>query len=132
MFRPLIALGAALSLLLCACAVDVPPFVASPPPGGPADGGAQPNPDGGLYVLYAVPANGTDLGGSAITISGGGFAPDASVLFGVIPATISTVVDPSTIYAFSPPSPAGVVDITVENPDGGRAVLTGGYSFESQ
>jgi hypothetical protein len=120
-------LGVALAVALAGCAVADPPFVASPPPGGTVDGGAVA--DGGLFVLYAVPTSGTDMGGSTVTIIGGGFAPDASVSFGVLEATNTTVSDPSTIYAFTPPSPAGVVDITVENPDGGKAVLTGGYDF---
>ncbi len=131
MSRAAAALGATLSLALCACSIDVPPFVVQPPTSG-ADGGAPSTPDGGLYVLYASPSSGSDLGGTGVVIGGGGFDPHATVSFGTLEATSATVLDSQSIVAITPPSPAGGVDVAVQNPDGGTAVLPGGYDFVSQ
>ncbi len=126
--RRMITLAAALLATLCACGIEVSPFVVTSP--GPADGGTPSVPDGGLFISSVAPINGPDTGGTTVIIGGGGFAPDASVLFGVIQATSATVSDPQTIFALTPPSPAGTVDVTVENPDGGAAVAPGAYTFD--
>ncbi len=104
-------------LALSACSVETTPFAASPVP------------DGGLFVSSLAPIDGTTFGGEAVTISGGGFDPSASVFFGTIEASSTQVTPPDLILATTPPSPAGTVAVMVQNPDGGTAAAPSSYTF---
>lgn len=74
------------------------------------------------------PATGPSLGGTPITITGTGFQAGAVVRLGGIPATVSDVT-PTSISAVTGPHPAGLVDVEVENPDGGVGLIKNGFTY---
>lgn len=63
-------------------------------------------------VTGVEPAGGPAAGGTAVTITGSGFARATLVRFGSVPAASFTVVSDEKITAVSPPG-AGTVDVTV-------------------
>ncbi len=71
------------------------------------------------------PASGPVTGGTSVTLSGSNFLTGATVTFGTIPSTFVAVVNSSTITATSPAAAAGIVNVTVTNPDGQSATLYG-------
>ena len=83
-----------------------------------------------LYVSVAVPtvssispSSGTLSGGTAVTITGTGFAGANSVQFGGIPASSFTVNSATQITATAPAHPgAGTVNITVRTAGGTSAI----------
>lgn len=78
------------------------------------------------------PPAGSIAGGEQVTITGTGFSvgpPQPSVTFGGAPATI-VQMDKTQIVVTTPQHAAGPVDVSVTNPGGTPAVLTGGYTFE--
>ncbi len=81
-------------------------------------------------VLYRLlPSQGPTEGGSVIVVEGAGFYPTARVRFGTAEATVVTVYDPGHIVVKTPASVAGVMDVTVENPDGGKTTFAGGFTY---
>jgi len=90
--------------------------------------GATPNtaPD----VDTASPSSGPVTGGTAVTITGTGFATGATVSFGG--SSASAVVAGSTmINAVAPAHASGPVNITVTNPGGQSGSLTNGFVYAS-
>lgn len=84
-----------------------------------------------LAISGVAPDVGPDTGGSAVTISGVGFAEGDgvdAVLFGGVPADFIVNSDGS-IAVTTPARTAGVVDVVVERGDE-RATLPGAYTFE--
>lgn len=80
-----------------------------------------------------TPARGPSRGGEEAVIKGTDFRAGLSVIFGgktVEPANI-TLIDYKTIKVKTPAHPSGTVDVSVENPDGERATLSGGYTYIS-
>lgn len=80
-----------------------------------------------------TPAKGPSRGGEEAVIKGTDFRAGLSVIFGgktVEPANI-TLIDYKTIKVKTPAHPSGTVDVSVENPDGERATLSGGYTYIS-
>ena len=73
---------------------------------------------GAPTVTKISPASGTTTGGTAVTISGTGFAPDATVAFGLQAATSVAVDSPSSITAIAPAANPGVIDVRVGIPAG--------------
>ena len=74
-------------------------------------------------VAGVNPKSGFTAGGTAVTITGGGFIGATSVQFGTSPATSFTVVSDSQITATSPAG-TGTVDVTVSNDTGTSATST--------
>ncbi len=79
-----------------------------------------------VFVNEAVsglsPSSGPTRGGTAVKISGSGFASANHVSFGTVPAASFTVVSDSLIRAVSPPAQKpGTVDVTVTVPGGATA-----------
>jgi hypothetical protein len=70
-----------------------------------------------LSVTGVTPTSGPIGGGTAVTITGTGFAGAANVSLAGVAATGVSVVSPTSITATSPAHPAGAVDVTVTNPD---------------
>lgn len=100
------------------------------------DGGRASVPDAFVYgrdsdyltVKSVSPTTGPSSGGVTVTLTGTGFAADASVSFGGIHATNLLALG-SSLTVRVPPHPAGIVDVTVTNPDGRVATLVGGFSY---
>ncbi len=84
-------------------------------------------------TLSAVtPAQGSALGGDAVTLSGGDLAPGSVVFFGsrpaaVQPGSLSDSLDALTVV--TPAHPVAQVDVTVTRPDGLSATLPGAFAF---
>lgn len=84
-------------------------------------------------VTTVQPGSGQAPGGTMVTIVGTGFSTTAglepTVAFGNAFATDVTVTNAQTITAVTPARSAGLVTVTVENPDGQDASLVNGYKF---
>ncbi len=74
-------------------------------------------------VIYTTaPASGPRGGGTAVTITGDRFTPDATVMFGALPATSVTYVSPTTLIAVTPRVPSQrLVEVHVTTPLGTSA-----------
>lgn len=86
----------------------------------------------GPSVLGVDPDAGPATGGTAVTITGRGFADGATVTIDGAPATDVTVVDAETITAVTP---AGEnlypVDVAVTNPGKAALTLNSGFTYET-
>ena len=79
--------------------------------------------DAAPTVTSVVEAAGPTAGGTAVTITGTGFADETSVLFGATPATGVVVVSDTSITCVSPPHAAGTVNVSVSNETGASAAV---------
>ncbi len=79
-------------------------------------------------ITSLTPVAGPEAGGQTVTITGSGFSGATGVTFDGIPATGVTVVDDATLTAVTPPHTAGVVDVTVGDPEG-NGTLPAGYTY---
>jgi hypothetical protein len=98
------------------------------------DGASARLPGAFTYVVTAPTAiagvfadPGSTVGGAIFTITGTGFQAGASVTFGGVRAGASLLA--GELKGMTPPHPAGTVDVTVTNPDGQSATLTGAYTY---
>ncbi len=80
-------------------------------------------------VTAISPTLGSAGGGTAVTITGSGFQPGATVTIGGAAATGVTVVSSTTITASSPAGTGGPVAVVVTNADGQSGTLANGFSF---
>lgn len=111
---PARALAAALFAVTAAACGD------SGNPGGPQTGDVR--------VTAVSPSAGTTFGGTALTITGSGFAAGAKVQIGGSLATDVTVAGPTTITAKTPAHAAGTTAVTV-TVGTKSASLAGGFTF---
>jgi hypothetical protein len=92
-------------------------------------------PVGSPSVSSVTPSNGSSAGGTPITVAGSGFLAGDVVIVGGNNATTVTVVNGSTITAYTPANPAGAADVVVTRacpsfpscPS--SAPLTGGFTY---
>lgn len=77
------------------------------------------------------PDEGSESGGTAVTISGQYFRAGATVEIGGNAATGVTVEDDSEITCTTPAGSEGAADVTVENPDGQSDTLENGFTYTS-
>jgi hypothetical protein len=80
-------------------------------------------------VTGVAPASGPVAGGTAVTISGTGFAAGATATLGGAAATGVTVVNSTTITATTPAHAAGAVNVTVMNADGQSGSRTSAFTY---
>ena len=80
-------------------------------------------------VTSVSPSAGSTAGGEVITVSGNNFVDGATVTLGS--ATCQNVVwaSESRLTCTAPASAPNLVAVTVENPDGGKGVLTSAFTF---
>jgi hypothetical protein len=71
------------------------------------------------------PSSGPTAGGTAVAINGANFVSGATVTFGSLPATSTTFNNSTSITAVTPPQSAGLVSVTVQNPDGSSVAFSG-------
>jgi len=76
------------------------------------------------------PASGGLAGGTTVTLSGADFAPGAAVRFDGLLADVTAVL-PGAITALTPAHAAGAVSVEVSNPDGRKATLASGFTYEA-
>ena len=100
------------------------------------DGGAATRASAYAYVspptiTSVSPSSGTSAGGQQVTIDGSGFETGATVEFGPSQATDVQFVSSSQLTVVTPAGPAGAVDVTETNPDGGSFTDRSAYSYVS-
>ncbi|MEN9785690.1 MAG: hypothetical protein RLZZ299_954 [Pseudomonadota bacterium] len=81
-----------------------------------------PEPDA-MQIAQVDPSTGVVDRAFDVEVIGSGFASGARVRFGDLPATRVRRVDANTLSVGVPPLGVGNWDVTVTNPDGGRATL---------
>jgi hypothetical protein len=80
-------------------------------------------------VVATLPSKGTTQGSTAVTVTGSGFQPDTTVIFGAQAALDVVVVDESTIQCLTPPTTGSAwVDVAVTS-SMGEACLPQGYLY---
>jgi len=86
----------------------------------------------GPTISSLSPNQGPGSGGTAVTITGTGFASGGSlgVTFGGNAATSVSVVNSTTITCTTPAHASGVVDIALTNGDGQPTILTHGFTYD--
>src|SRR2546422_916835 len=89
----------------------------------------QPSLDSAPTVSAISPSSETSSGGTAVTVTGTGFAAGATVSLGGTAATNVTVVSSTSLTATTAAHAAGVVNVVVTNSDGQSGTLTGGYTY---
>lgn len=85
-----------------------------------------------LSIMVASNNLGPTSGGTVTVVTGRGFEPGARVYFGSTLAGKVDIPESTTAVVTSPPHEAGIVSITLENPDGRRAKLAEGFRYNSQ
>jgi glucose/arabinose dehydrogenase len=80
-------------------------------------------------VATITPNSGTTNGGTALSITGTGFLPGATVKLGGTSATVLAVVNSAIITATAPAHAAGAVSVVVTNTDARSGTLTNGYTY---
>jgi len=83
-----------------------------------------------LSVNGVSPTSGSASGGARVRVTGGGFTPRTEVRFGGRAALSVTYLGPEQLMAVAPAAPAGVVDVTVWDPERAQAVLASGFTVE--
>ena len=82
-------------------------------------------------VTSVSPVSGPTAGGTTVTITGGNFAPGATVNYDSGSATNVTVVSGTTITAVTPAHASGAVPVKVTNPDKQSGSLAAAFKFLS-
>lgn len=83
-----------------------------------------------LTVTAVSPATVAASGGTLVTISGTGFLPGATVLFGTTPGTNVSVVDSTTLIVIAPAGAVGSAGtVSVTNSNGANALAPGIFMF---
>lgn len=85
----------------------------------------------GPVVTGISPNSGPATGGTAVTITGSGFAGGATVTIGGVAATGVSVVNSTTITATTGAHADGLVDVTVKNPGNQGYTAVGAYTYGS-
>jgi plastocyanin len=95
----------------------------APPPPPPPSAPAAPT------VTSVSPASATTAGGTAVTVSGAGFAAGATVSFDGAPGSNVVVQSATSLTTVTPARAAGSVAVVVTNPDGQSGRLNGGLTY---
>lgn len=80
-------------------------------------------------IASLTPVTGDARGGTVTRLTGTGFGAGTTVTFGSVASPLVTLVNPTTIDAVTPAHAPGVVDVSVANPDGAQATLSGAFTF---
>jgi hypothetical protein len=94
----------------------------------PASGGGTPQPQPPT-ITSVFPSPGSTAGGTSVTITGTNFVSGATVKFDTTAATNVNVMSSTTITVTTPPHAAGLVNVTVTNPNGQSVTLTNGFTY---
>ncbi len=78
-----------------------------------------------------TPVHGPIRGGTRITVTGQNFKPGVRLLIGGSPAMSVILTGDTTLTGLTPSGPGGPADVETINPDGQRAVLTDGFSWDA-
>jgi hypothetical protein len=97
---------------------------------GARKGGGKPGGSTAPRIDSVSPSSGSIDGGLSVTIHGRKFTSGTEVSFGGVAATGESVRNSKRMTAITPAYTEGAVDVTVTNPDGQSATLTGGFTYE--
>ncbi len=104
--------------------------IGAPPPGQQQQPPVAPRPNRLSLVNEVSPVWGPRAGGTAVTITGSGIAPNATVMFCGKHAVSTEVKGTSTIIAVTPPmSVKANCNVQVDNHDGDSVILVQVYRF---
>ena len=81
------------------------------------------------HLASLTPDNGDTTNGTPVTLTGSDFQAGAAVYFGTQLGRVTDTKDSQTITALAPPQAAGVVDVTVVNPDNRSDKLTQAFTY---
>jgi hypothetical protein len=82
-----------------------------------------------LFIKAVGPDRGASTGGFELNLVGDSFQPGAQVLVGNAACADVRLVTSEELSCTAPAGAAGVADVTVINPDGQRATLSGGLTY---
>ncbi len=82
-------------------------------------------------VTGVTPAGGSTNGDTRVTVTGTNFATGSWVLFGGTPATAVSIVDSTTIVAWTPGHAAGAVAVQVNSPIAPAVSLPNAFTYEA-
>jgi hypothetical protein len=82
-----------------------------------------------LGLTSISPISGPTGGGTSVTLNGTGFLSGVSVFFGGNASPSVTVVSSTQLTATTPAHSAGLVDVSVSNPNGDNAQLAGAFTY---
>jgi plastocyanin len=82
-------------------------------------------------VTGISPTSATTAGGTAVTVTGTGFAAGATVSFGGTAASNVVVSSATSITTTTPAHAAGAVDVVVTNSNGTSGRLNGGFTYSA-
>lgn len=82
----------------------------------------------GPALVSISPVSGTTSGGDVITLTGSNFVSGATVTVGLISATVN-FSNANLMTVVSPAHAAGVVSLTVQNPDGQISTLSNSFTY---
>lgn len=86
----------------------------------------------GFSITSVAPTNGPAAGGTTVTINGTNIQSGVTAFFGATQATSVTFLNSTQVTAVTPAKAGGgVVDVQLNNPDGGVATLTNGYTYNA-
>jgi MYXO-CTERM domain-containing protein len=81
-------------------------------------------------LVSVTPASGPSTGGTVVTLAGTHLAAGAAVSFGsVAAANVQVAATGLSLTASTGAHPAGLVDVTLVNPDGQMVTLTNGFDY---
>ena len=83
-------------------------------------------------VVDIAPTSGPVAGGTPVSVWGANFDMGATAFFGATPAAETEVVNDTLLIATAPAGDAGLVALTVENPDGQQATLPDVFEYLSE
>ncbi|MGB0591451.1 MAG: IPT/TIG domain-containing protein [Myxococcota bacterium] len=79
-------------------------------------------------LVLIIPATGSELGGSTVSLQGSGFEEGVTVTFGDADAELISF-SPSELFVITPPHPLGSTDVTVTHIDGASSTYPGGFTY---
>jgi hypothetical protein len=82
-------------------------------------------------ITNISPTSGSTTGGTLVTVNGSNFLNGALVAFGGVNSPNVTMTSSNQLVAVTPAHPAGIVDISVMNPDGQVGTLSGAFNYQS-
>lgn len=82
-----------------------------------------------LNVASLFPTQDDEAGGALVFITGTGFTPAMVVRFGASQSPLVQVLSSNAATALVPPGTAGLVDVTVLNPDNASVSLANGFRY---
>jgi hypothetical protein len=94
-----------------------------------SSGSSSPPPAGAPTVTGVSPASGPARGGTALTITGTGFAAGATVKIGDVVVAGAVVAGATSITCTTPTHPAGSAAVVVTNPDGQASSAAVSFGF---